>query len=182
MSKSVHLLQYRVELHDQFYRKGYGEMGKVKRLTSLAADLLRMNTGLVRAVEPSAMTPAHLVDGIVTLLRILNLCGKNAAQAFLADGEITPMDPYAMVIESKALSNAVKQVSTTGNLTHLKALNFIAVELLAIYVWQFWNTDQDLQDAIIDHLNGEKEDELFRTYYDAEIERMVVHAIVADAA
>ena len=182
MSKSVHLLQYRVELHDQFYRKGYNELGKVRRLTSLAADLLRMNTGLVRSVEPVPLTPKHLVDGIVTLLRILNLCGKNAAQAFFADGEITDMDPYAMAIESKALSNAVKNLSMTGNLTHLKALNFIAVELLAIYVRQFWNTDRNLQDAIIDHLNGEKEDELFRSYYDAEIERMVANATLADAA
>lgn len=180
MNKSVHLLQYRVELHDQFYRKGYNELGKVKRLTSLAADLLRMNSGLLRVVDKAEIiTVDHLVDGIITLIRILNLCGKNAAQAFMADGVIDPMDKYAMAVESRALSNAVKNVAATGNLTHLKALNFIAVELLAVYVRQFWTTDRDLQQEIIAHLNKEKNDELFRSYYDAEIERMVADATAA---
>lgn len=173
LSKSSHLLQYRVELHDLFYRKGYSDHSKVHRLSLLASDLLSINSQAMKTNTPEQISAVTAVKGAVCIIRILNLCGKNASQAFLCDGEPDSSDAYALVIEGNALSKAVREFGRGGDVSHLKNVISVGMEMLAVYVRQCWARDYDLYRGIVAELDEEVVEELFYRFHRLEIDRLM---------
>lgn len=173
LSKSSHLLQYRVELHDLFYRKGHSEQTKMHRLSLLAHDLLNINSLAMKTDVPEQIPAVTAVKGAICIIRILNLCGKNASQAFMCDGEPDSSDAYALVIEGNALSKAVREFNRGGDVSHLKNVISVGMEMLAVYVRQCWARDYDLHKGIVAELDEEVVDELFYQFHRVEIDRLV---------
>lgn len=173
-SKSSHLLQYRVGLHDQMFRTGHHDQNKIGRLSWLVRDLLEINHGLMDG--PPTLDTKTAVKGAITVIRILNACNKNASQAFLCDGEVDSNDVCALVIGGNSLHQANRDLLNLADVKHLKVVIEVAMEMLAIYVRQFWARDQDLQKAIVDQLNEEAKDDLFQPFVSAEIDRMIASA------
>lgn len=175
-SKSSHLLQYRVELHDQFYRKGHSDQHKVHRLSLLASDLQVINSRVMDSANPQEYPVSEAVKGAIAVIRILNLCNKNATFAFMCDGEADSSDTYALIIEGRALSKAVREFAAGGNAKDLKIVIAVAMEMLAVYVRQCWAHDVDLHRVIVEELDAEAVDELFYCFHRAEIERLMKQA------
>ncbi|MNB61200.1 hypothetical protein D3C87_1116660 [compost metagenome] len=175
-SKSSHLLQYRVELHDQFYRKGHSDQHKVHRLSLLASDLQAINSKVMDSENPQEIPVSDAVRGAIAVIRILNLCNKNATAAFMCDGEADSSDTYALVIEGRALSNAIRELAHGGVVKDLKIVISVAMEMLAVYVRQCWARDVDLHRVIVEELDVEVEDELFQCFHRVEIERLMSQA------
>lgn len=173
-SKSSHLLQYRVGLHDQMFRTGHYDQNKIGRLSWLIRDLLEINHGLMDG--PPTLDAKTAIKGAITVIRILNACNKNASQSFLCDGVVDSNDIYALVIGGNSLYQANRDLLNQADARFLKVVVDASMEMLAIYVRQFWARDQDLQKAIVDQLNEEAKDDLFQPFMSAEIDRMIANA------
>lgn len=178
-SKSSHLLQYRVELHDQYYRKGYYDHTKAQRLSLLDQDLLSINSKIWRDGNETSIHPADAATGAVIAIRILNLCNKNASQAFMCDGEASPSDPHALLIAGNGLSKAIREFGFKGDVKYLRIIITVTMEMLSIYVRQCWAQERDVKHVIMDQLESEAKDELFHDFHQAEIERLMASARTA---
>lgn len=175
-SKSSHLLQYRVELHDQFYRKGYSDHTKAQRLSLLDQDLLSINSKIWHDGQQTRVKAADAATGAVIAIRILNLCNKNASQAFMCDGEASPSDPHALLIAGNGLSKAIREFGFKGDIKYLRIIITVAMEMLSIYVRQCWAQECDVKHVIMDQLEAEAREELFHDFHQAEIERLMASA------
>lgn len=174
--KSTHLLQYRVELHDQFYRKGHSDQRKVHRLSLLASDLQAINSRVMDSANPQEIPVSEAVKGVIAVIRILNLCNKNATAAFMCDGVADSSDTYALIIEGRALSNAIREFAAGGAAKDLKIVIAVAMEMLSVYIRQCWAHDVDLCRVIVEELDVEVADELFYHFHRVEIERLMSQA------
>jgi hypothetical protein len=172
-SKSSHLLQYRVELHDQYYRKGHTDQTKVHRLSLLDHDLLSINNKIWGDGNQTSVGYIDAAVGAIIAIRILNLCNKNASQAFMCDGEAEPTDPHALLIAGNGLSKAIREFGLKGDVKYLKIIITVAMEMLSIYVRQCWAQDRDLKQVIVTQLDVEAEEELFHNFHKAEIDRLM---------
>lgn len=178
-SKSSHLLQYRVDLHDQFYRKGHSDQHKVHRLALLDGDLSMVNGAITRKDTSNGICAKDAAKGAIAAIRILNLCNKNASQAFLCDGLADPNDVNILIISGGGISKAVRDFNLHGDVKYLKHVIGSAMELLAVYVRQCWAQDVDLHKAIVEQLDEEAGDELFHTFHQTEINRLMTVAKAA---
>jgi hypothetical protein len=172
-SKSSHLLQYRVELHDQTYQKGHSDLSKVHRLSALDQDLLTVNRKIWNDGKQQVINPDDAVKGAIAAIRILNLCGKNASQAFMCDGVADPNDANALLIGGHGLSKAIRDFGLKGDVKYLRIIVMVAMEMLAVYVRQCWAHDRDLHEAIVEQLDLEAVDELFYPFHRLEIQRLM---------
>lgn len=173
---SSHLLQYRVDLHDRFYRKGHSDQPKVRRLTLLDRDLSMLNSAIVRKDTTDGISADDAATGAIAVIRMLNLCGKNASQAFMCDGLVDPNDVHVLVISGGRLSKAVRNFGLHGDVKYLKYAICAAMEMLSVYVRQCWARDVDLNVAITKQLEEEVEDELFHLFHKVEISRLMTVA------
>lgn len=172
-SKSSHLLQYRVEIHDQYYRKGHSDQSKVHRLALLEEDLTMVNNKIWNNGQPSAISADLAARGAITAIRILNLCNKNARQAFMCDGEADPADAHALVIQGNGLSKVIREFTLTGDVKHLRTIVALAMEMLAVYVRQCWARDVDLNQVIATQLEEESVEDIFHPFHQVEINRLI---------
>jgi hypothetical protein len=172
-SKSSHLLQYRVELHDQYYQKGYADQSKVHRLSALDQDLLSINRKIWNDGKQQLIDTADAVKGAIAAIRILNLCGKNASQAFMCDGIADPNDANALLIAGHGLSKAIREFALKGDVKYLRIIVMVVMEMLSVYVRQCWAHDNDLNEAIVEQLDLEAVDDLFYPFHRIEIQRLM---------
>lgn len=149
---SIEQIQHRLRLYDRLhYSTKFCPSSKTHRFQAL----LRKQRDLVshamnEKTSTNAIIRPILVDGIIGLISILNFCSRNVTEAFMADGIADETDLYAAAIHSAALSRLSTNPNLLGTPRDMWKVEVLCMEMLGIYVRQFW-ARWNPGDPIINH-------------------------------
>jgi hypothetical protein len=179
---SIARLQYRVELHDRFYRSDdYAHKSSEERIQELLLKQKYSALAVMRAERDGheSMTPL-LLDGIIDMLAILSLCRQTAEAVFMAHGTADEMDLHLLVIESNALYQLGERAGClTQRDLHTHAINLCTI-VLNLYVRLFRQhcpgDDDYLALAIAVRLNTVESQSVFYPFLNIKLNQLLAKA------